>query len=130
MGGMIEKYFTKDSTAFEVPELNWNYIHEENDMTTEKKVIAWAEARNLIKGSTPQNQMVKLMEEVGELAAAIARNKQDEIDDSIGDIRVVLTIIAAMHKKTSEECYNSAYEVIKDRKGRMIAGVFVKEEDL
>ncbi len=70
MGRMIEKYFTKDSTAFELNELHWNYIHEQNDMTTEKKVIAWAEARNLIKGSTPQNQMVKLMEEVGELAAA------------------------------------------------------------
>ena len=127
---MIEKYFTKDSTAFELNELHWNYIHEENDMTTEKKVIAWAEARNLIKGSTPQNQMVKLMEEVGELAAAIARNNREEIKDAIGDAQVVLAIIAAMYKESSSECYNSAYEVIKDRKGRMIAGVFVKEEDL
>ena len=51
-------------------------------------------------------------------------------EDAVGDIRVVLSIISAMYKKTSEECYNNAYNVIKDRKGRMIAGVFVKEEDL
>jgi hypothetical protein len=29
-----------------------------------------------------------------------------------------------------EKCIASAYDEIKDRKGRMINGVFVKEEDL
>lgn len=29
---------------------------------------------------------------------------------------------------TAESCLEEAYEVIKDRKGKMIDGVFVKEE--
>ena len=36
-----------------------------------------------------------------------------------------------MSKKVlCENCLEEAYEVIKDRKGKMIDGVFVKEEDL
>ena len=31
---------------------------------------------------------------------------------------------------TMEACLNTAYNDIKDRKGRMVDGVFVKEEDL
>lgn len=34
----------------------------------------WAEDRNLVMGSNPQAQFVKLMEEIGELAAGIAKS--------------------------------------------------------
>ncbi|MDW0599295.1 MazG-like family protein [Mannheimia haemolytica] len=40
-----------------------------------KNIEQWAEDRNLINGSTPQKQMLKLMEEFGELCGGIARNK-------------------------------------------------------
>ena len=40
----------------------------------EKKVIRWAEERNLIKGSNPESQMLKLIEEVGELARRHTRS--------------------------------------------------------
>lgn len=94
----------------------------------EKKVIQWAENRNLIKGSNPESQMLKLIEEVGELASDIAKRRC--VKDSIGDSLVVLTLIAKQQGTNLEECYNLAYNEIKDRKGRMINGTFVKESDL
>lgn len=88
----------------------------------------WAWDRNLIDGSTPNAQVLKLMEEVGELAGGICKDKADVIKDSIGDVFVVLTIIAAQMGWSIEECVQAAYAEIKDRKGRMVDGVFVKEE--
>ena len=73
--------------------------------------------------------MLKLMEEVGELAGGVCKDKADVIKDSIGDVFVVLTIIAAQMGWSIEECVQAAYAEIKDRKGRMIQGVFVKEEE-
>ena len=88
----------------------------------------WAWDRNLIDGSTPDAQLLKLMEEVGELAGGVCKDKADVIKDSIGDVFVVLTIIAAQMGWSIEECVQAAYAEIKDRKGRMVQGVFVKEE--
>lgn len=88
----------------------------------------WAWDRNLIDGSTPHAQMLKLTEEVGELAGGICKDKVDVIKDSIGDVFVVLTIVAAQMGWSIEECVQDAYAEIKDRKGKMVDGVFVKEE--
>lgn len=52
----------------------------------------WATDRNVTKGDT-KSQMVKLLEEAGELAEGINKNKQDLIIDSIGDVYVVLVIL-------------------------------------
>lgn len=93
-------------------------------------IRGWAHARNLVNGSNPSQQFVKLSEEIGELAAGIARKKHDVVVDSIGDAVVVLTILAAQHNVPIEECIAAAWEEIKDRKGRMVDGVFIKESDL
>lgn len=93
------------------------------------KIRAWASDRNLIEGSTPQSQMVKLMEEMGELASGAARGNQPLIADSIGDCVVVLTILARQYNLSIEECINDAYNEIKDRKGKMVDGIFVKENE-
>lgn len=161
-----------------------------------KNIEQWAEDRNLIKGSTPQKQMLKLMEEFGELCGGVARNNPEMIKDAIGDCFVVLVIlnkqlntnanlntyfvneelnavitchqmmcqlydiqhIVSTYKQNSKslanfeevcntfisyadfiskifnftikDCIQHAYDQIKDRKGRMIDGVFVKAEDL
>ncbi|RDE85457.1 MazG-like family protein [Haemophilus parainfluenzae] len=164
-----------------------------------KNIENWAEARNLIEGSTPKKQFIKLMEEFGELCAGIARNDKEKIKDSIGDCSVVVIILTEQLKANNlgfitaykatdfptenneiiclrasgvlgnasnllmymtsseskyrlaetlfrfiyyiskialnfelnfESCLISAYNEIKDRKGRMINGVFVKEGDL
>lgn len=165
-----------------------------------KQIEQWAEERNLIEGSTPQKQMLKLMEEFGELCGGIAKNKPEVIKDSIGDCLVVMIIlkeqlavssfdlaelgknfslskqypielccldfgvhygvfakkigkmntdIVAPHddfdlircygsllaichtlKLNVKDCLRYAYNQIKDRKGKMREGIWVKEEDL
>lgn len=89
----------------------------------------WADARNLIDGSTPQAQFVKLAEEMGELAAGLAKNRPGQAVDSIGDMVVVLTILAEQLGVTIEGCILTAWDEIKDRTGRMENGVFIKDGD-
>lgn len=69
----------------------------------------------------------KLQEEVQELLDA--DNRADEID-AVGDITVVLIGYCLQRGLVFEECLQSAYNEIKDRKGKVINGVFVKEADL
>ena len=90
-------------------------------------IRSWAEQRNLLKGSDNKSQFLKLMEEIGELSHAIQKNNKMEFIDAIGDVIVVLTIMAAQQNLNTETCIDHAWEQIKDRKGKMINGVFVKE---
>ena len=85
----------------------------------------WHKDRNLIDGSTDKAQMNKLYEEVKELNESVYYRKSP-IDD-IGDIIVVLINIAERNGLTILECLEHAYNDIKDRKGKMVDGVFVKE---
>tara|TARA_R110000787_G_scaffold126282_2_gene237541 strand:- start:1009 stop:1320 length:312 start_codon:yes stop_codon:yes gene_type:complete len=85
----------------------------------------WHHARNLIAGSTDKDQCLKLMQEVGELSDNICKGK--DIRDDIGDNLVVLINLAVRNKITLVECLQVAYDDIKDRKGKMVDGVFVKE---
>lgn len=87
----------------------------------------WANDRNLIAEGDVTTQFLKLTEEIGELAQSIFKKQDDEFVDALGDIVVVLTNMAAMKGVKLEHCVNSAYNVIKDRKGKMINGTFVKE---
>lgn len=95
--------------------------------TLTELIIQWAADRNILEGSTRKDQMVKLVEEIGELAAGIAKGKEDIVKDSIGDALVVLTIIAEQSGTSIEECLGLAWNEIKDRKGEMVDGIFVKE---
>lgn len=94
-----------------------------------EKIRTWAIVRGL-DDADPHKQMLKLMEEVGEIAAALARGDMDAVKDGIGDANVVLTILAMQIDSSSEECTMIAWNEIKDRKGKMVNGVFVKESDL
>lgn len=161
-------------------------------------VKQWAVDRNLIDGSTPEAQCVKLIEEFGELARGIARKDEALIKDSIGDTLVVCIILAAqlgsdsfsidklifersevnnnnvreklvmngatelgaisyfinvtnrdidrcigniyalcdtlaeiayLYKWSLVDCLIAAYNEIKDRKGRCVDGIFIREGD-
>lgn len=50
--------------------------------------------------------------------------------DALGDMYVVMVQVAMQHGVSIEYCIHTAYNEIKDRKGKMINGVFVKEADL
>jgi NTP pyrophosphatase (non-canonical NTP hydrolase) len=89
------------------------------------KIVQWHYARNLIEGSDDRSQFQKLLEEVRELAVSIETDNSP-VDD-IGDIVVVLINIAERNGLTLEQCLEHAYNDIKDRTGRMVDGVFVKD---
>ena len=153
------------------------------------KIEQWAEERNIIKGSKPIDQAMKLFSEFGELADNVGKGR--DCRDDIGDVFVVLTIMAKQYgypvsihnswdcriadalswkskkdsvlelgycllncsasstgaikfiaqaqtvlqflargeNSTLEECVQIAYNDIKDRKGVMFNGVFIKESD-
>ena len=153
------------------------------------KIEQWAEDRNIIKGSKPIDQAMKLFSEFGELADNIGKGR--DCRDDIGDIFIVLTIITKQtgrsvgdyadggvmlrhpHNKenvselayflapfvsyltippqfngqalvecirllrtiasnissTLEECVQIAYDDIKERRGVLVNGVFIKESD-
>lgn len=164
----------------------------------QRLVRQWAVDRNLIEGSTPEAQCVKLVEEYGELARGIAKQDEALIKDSIGDTLVVCIILAAqlgsdsfnidklifersevnnnnvreklvmngatelgaisyfinvtnrdidrcigniyalcdtlaeiayLYKWSLVDCLEAAYNEIKDRKGRLVDGVWIKEGD-
>ena len=86
----------------------------------------WADNRGLYKGGDTKTQYCKLIEEAGELGRAILKKDQEEFVDAIGDMVVVLTNLAHLGGTTIEECIDSAYNEIKNRKGKMSNGTFVK----
>jgi hypothetical protein len=88
----------------------------------------WSETRLIFKNGKRETQYLKLMEEMGELASNIA--KQRDVRDDIGDCLVVLNNLAVMSGTTLEECLGIAYFQIKDRKGFLNGnGVFIKDEE-
>lgn len=95
-----------------------------------ERIRDWAEARNILEGSTPQQQFVKLIEEIGELAEAIAKSRFDDFKDAIGDCFVVLVILAAQNNLEIEDCIASAWNEIKNRKGKLVDGIWIKEAEL
>lgn len=155
-----------------------------------KLIEQWAEDRNL-HTADPIKQYDKLIEEFGELMKGINKQDMPMIEDSIGDMYVVMTILSmqtgnSMVKLLEDggietirpkhstfsymlilsdlgdllndrisfimpqiyelknqlartcgeynisfmDCVGLAYNEIKDRKGKMINGKFVKEADL
>ena len=77
----------------------------------QKKIIQWAKEKDLLKSENAPKQRLKLLEEVGETAAAILKNNTDEIKDGIGDIFVVLVILA---EQLSEEILFDMTRASKD----------------
>tara|TARA_Y100000768_G_scaffold334562_1_gene275354 strand:+ start:2979 stop:3275 length:297 start_codon:yes stop_codon:yes gene_type:complete len=92
-----------------------------------KLIIQWHYDRNLIEGSSDKDQVLKLMQELGELSDSVCKGK--DVKDDLGDMIVVMLNIMERQGISMEECLQKAYDDIKDRKGRMVDGIFVKEGD-
>jgi NTP pyrophosphatase (non-canonical NTP hydrolase) len=93
----------------------------------EVNTIAWANDRGLLKKENSQAQMCKVIEEVGETAAALLKGNREALKDGIGDSLVTLAILAAQNNLTLAECWNNAYNEIVNRKGTTVNGTFIKE---
>ena len=98
------------------------------------KINQWADNRGL-KQADPKIQWMRVTEEVGEIRDVLLKptkftEPQAALKDAIGDTLVTIIVLAHQLDLDVAECLGIAYEEIKNRKGKMINGTFVKEEDL
>ena len=113
-----------------------------NYQELETKVLEWADDKGILDKATPLAQAKKTLEEVQELLEAVSAQEKehyfftntkgkevatvDEIKDALGDILVTIIIGAELQGLQLEDCLESAYNVIKNRKGKMVDGQFIK----
>lgn len=95
----------------------------------ENLIRQWGHDRNLIAGNTVDRQFTKTWEEVLEIKEAIAAENDFELADAIGDTVVTLVLLAAIKDWTLQQCVQQAYDTIKNRTGKTIGGVFIKDSE-
>ena len=103
------------------------------------KVEQWAKDKGIDTAESWQPQIEKIAEEVMEYRDELSKNgnlkgehiylANDEMTE-MGDILVTLIIMAQQRGYELYDCLEMAYAKIKDRKGKVIDGTFVKEEDI
>lgn len=97
----------------------------------EEEVTAWASDRKLINPRNVPFQMMKVIEELGELNATISKMMPtEEVKSELGDVFVTLIILSRQLGIDPAHALNVAYTKISKRSGTTVNGVFVKEEDL
>lgn len=109
------------------------FVNENVDYTTPTtdeliaKIISWAKDRKI---DNPILQYAKVNEEIGEIAHELTRNRRNstELVDALGDSFVTLIILTNILGYDVNSVISSAYEVIKDRKGKTVDGSFIKNE--
>lgn len=130
---LADYYNVPVSYLIGLPEGLIRYIDHLGNMTFENlhdAVVRWGYVRNIINVKNTHKQFMKVTEELGELAEGINKDNQGQIKDSLGDILVTLIILSKDLDVDLLDCLRGAYDVIKDRTGKTVNGVFVKEEDL
>ena len=135
LGGNLEDAHMRDqyngkckSGALSPTGIRQEKCKEDCDCVSQFDLIRkWAEERGLYKRGDAKTQALKLVEEVGETCRAILKGDHDEVIDGIGDCVVVLTNLAELQGISIEECIEQAYNEIKDRKGKMANGTYVKD---
>jgi NTP pyrophosphatase (non-canonical NTP hydrolase) len=90
------------------------------------RVLIWGYDKGIIAKGDAKAQTLKTVAEVGELADNIAKGA--DIKDDIGDILVTLILLAEIKDTSLHECLDIAYKEISKRTGKMVGGVFVKDE--
>jgi NTP pyrophosphatase (non-canonical NTP hydrolase) len=104
-------------------ELSTGYTWEE----LQSKLLVWAYSKGLLKNPNPTAQLAKTLEEAVETLQAVIKKDEPEIIDGLGDILVTIIIAAEQMGYDLLDCGNHAYSVIKDRTGKNVNGMFVKD---
>ena len=91
-------------------------------------IVALPEQKKDTYRTLPESRTTDLDIKLGALAGIIARGKQAEYAGALSEAIAVLPQIASTLYLDYVECVGGAWEEIKDRKGRMVDGVFVREE--
>lgn len=90
-------------------------------------VRRWGKEKGIFASGNTIAQAKKFNEEAGELLLAVGADDDLEIMDGIGDTLVTLIMLAELKGMSLYECLLCAYNEIKDRRGLMVNGTFVKE---
>ncbi len=93
----------------------------------EQKVIFWGAKRGIIRKDNIHKQTLKFFSEAGELADAILEQDRVKTKDGFGDVLVTLIINSYQLDFDLTECLEAAYNEIKDREGKTVDGVFIKD---
>lgn len=94
------------------------------------RVCKWGRDKGI---NNPKNQLNKVIEEVGEIAHEITRDKikgNPDLADAIGDTLVTIIILADICGYNLYECLDGAYEEISNRKGKTVDGNFIKDANV
>ena len=92
-------------------------------------VERWVKNREIDKAH-PRMQLIKLAEEFGEISEGLAEKDKQSVADGVGYTYVTLVALCTALDLEINECVYHAYKEIENRKGEMVDGVFIKEEDL
>jgi NTP pyrophosphatase (non-canonical NTP hydrolase) len=90
-------------------------------------VRQWGQDKGIVFEGNETRQMLKTIEEAGELAAALTRGDRVAAADAYGDIIVTVIVGSACLGLRAEQCLEDALNVITKRKGQLLDGVFVKD---
>lgn len=104
-------------------------LHDRNKFATLINACnQWGVDRGLTldNGAKLQAQVFKLKEELDELILAYEENDDAGIVDGLGDALVVIIQLSRLTNVPLDVALDAAYEEIKDRKGTMKFGIFVK----
>jgi len=125
-----ERCYVYNKAMFEFDKARHNsVVHSQEDFgdTIYGDIRRWADERGIYAKGDTKTQLIKLYEEAGELAQAVLRDDNEEFIDAIGDCVVVLTNLAHLGGVRIEDCIESAYAEISNRRGNMVNGSFVKQ---
>jgi NTP pyrophosphatase (non-canonical NTP hydrolase) len=96
-----------------------------------ENITQWADDKGILSRENAPKQSMKIMEELGETMGAILKDKKtSDVVDGIGDILVTVIILSKQLGLDPTECLESAWNEIKDRKGKTVNGTFIKKEEL
>ena len=109
----------------------------------QKIIEEWAKDKDLLHAENADKQFMKFIEEIFEFKTdydillyeverqgGISKESVRPLMIEMGDIFVTLIVLCNQIGIEPTRCLDMAYEKIKDRTGKTINGVFVKEEDL
>ena len=89
-------------------------------------IVNWAHIRGIAAPDNSRNQLLKTVEELGELSRATLKSDKAGIKDGIGDVLVTLIIFAHTQELDINTCLDAAWQEIKDRTGVTLNGTFIK----
>ena len=114
---------------FDLSYVTMDELKENTDKVTMEtliRLVEWWSYERGLHTADPTKQLLKTFEEASEIGEALTKDKPEELKDGIGDTVVTLVILCQQLGIEIEDCVNTAYNEIKDRKGKLVGGTFVK----